>query len=76
MPQKHKSQRQNRAGALQRAHNILLDFSLHDYQRAETVHTLHTESIVIQALRDNGLSQEQPYALNHEYGEVLNHFGV
>lgn len=76
MPQKHKSQkRQQEREALQRANIILLDYSLHDYQRAEIVHTFPTEAIVEQKLKENGLATETSYVLNHEYGEVLNRFG-
>ena len=56
--------------------SILLQFSFNDHTRAETVHTVPTEKIVLDKLQKeypeipDGTFQSE--VLNHVFGEVLN----
>lgn len=62
------------------ANNIFLKHSFNDRLHAEIVHTTESEVIVRDLLKkefpDTSDAVFQSNVLNHEYGEVLNHFGV
>jgi hypothetical protein len=80
MPQKHKNKVQNREkkpSDFMIAHRITLDFAFYDPIRADKVFTVDSEKIIRAELQvafpDGG---EPCHAINHEYGEVLNHFGA
>ena len=58
------------------AHRITLDFAFYDPIRADKVFTVESEAIIKAELKAAFDGAEPQHAVNHEYGEVLNHFGV
>jgi hypothetical protein len=58
------------------AHRITLDFAFYDPIRADKVFTVESEEIIKAELKEAFEGAEPQHAVDHEYGEVLNHFGV
>ena len=76
-PQKHKKQLEDKEKqrlTKETARRIALDFSLHT-DRADTVFTIESTAIVRAKLEET-LGYTPQFAVEHEYGEVLNHFGA
>jgi hypothetical protein len=58
------------------AHRITLDYAFYDPIRADKVYTVDSEVIINAELKAAFNGAVPQHAVNHEYGEVLNHFGV
>jgi hypothetical protein len=58
------------------AHRITLDFAFYDPIRADKVYTVESEKIIRTELKEAFSGAVPEHAVNHEFGEVLNHFGV
>lgn len=58
------------------AHRITLDYAFYDPLRADKVYTVESEKIIKTELKEAFEGAEPMHAVNHEYGEILNHFGV
>jgi len=76
--ERRKEQYHRKQEEWQRAHNITLDFSFRDLleRPSERVFTPESKKIIVDLLKIEFNGAVPTHAVDHEFGEVLNHFGV